>query len=410
LQTGGDVIVNLNALRTYVCPLSKGPLSLHSFEEHELELSPSDLARATSLRIAPSDLARVVKTGALCCEKSGKWYPIINYVPLFIDYPTELHQDFVHQYGSHTEIFSRYELPNGTPRPGEKTIRKSFTKEWATLQLDNISFGLTPEQRDFFIGLELNWPEQLLARKDLKVLEVGCGSGFESLSLDRVTQGDTYGFDLNVALLRNGEALSNHPFVNVANASLFALPVEPGGFDIVYSSGVLHHTHCTKAGFEEILQYRKEDGLIYIWVYALEDSDYSIKGRLDWIVENISRPRIANAPDFWQNLIVRYLAKRHLRRYKRAGGYSKELWTMADSEHSMRDRWTALFAHRHSFIEVIRWFLDVGLEYRLIDPKEYYEYFNVSLIGIGIRGVDPRVLTGEGRRRVFDRIVEPEPV
>jgi SAM-dependent methyltransferase/uncharacterized protein YbaR (Trm112 family) len=402
--------MKLNALRTYVCPLSKGPLKLHSFEEREIELSSSDLARAYTLGIAPRDLARVVKTGVLCCDKSGKWYPIVNYVPIFTDYPTELHRDFLNQHCSHTEIFSRYELPNGAPRPGEETICKTFSKEWATLQLDNTSFGLTFEQRDFFVRLELDWPGQVLTRKDLKVLEVGCGSGFESLSLDRVTHGDTYGFDLNVALLRNGEALSKYPFVNVANGSLFALPVKRRGFDVVYSSGVLHHTHSTKAAFEEILQYRKEDGLIYIWVYALEDSDYSIKGRFDWIVEDIVRPRIAGAPDFWQNLIVRYLARRHLKRYKKYGGYSKELWTMANSEHFIRDRWTALFAHRHSFIEVIRWFLDVGLEYRLIDPKKYYEYFNVSLIGIGIRGISTTALDDNDSSRAVHWIAESEPV
>jgi uncharacterized protein YbaR (Trm112 family) len=159
--------MKLNALRTYVCPLSKGPLSLHSFEEHELELSSSDLARAAALRIELRDLARVVKTGVLCCDKSSTWYPIINYVPLFIDYPTELNRDFLNQYGSYTEIFSRYELPNGTPSLRGATIRKRL-KEWATLRLDNTSFGLTPEQR--LPGLELDWPERLLARSDLKIL------------------------------------------------------------------------------------------------------------------------------------------------------------------------------------------------------------------------------------------------
>jgi SAM-dependent methyltransferase/uncharacterized protein YbaR (Trm112 family) len=392
--------MKLSALRTYVCPLSKGPLSLHSFEENEITLSPSDIARAAALGIEPHDLAHVIKTGVLSCDKSGKWYPIINYVPLFLDYPTEIHQDFVNQYQPQSAVFSQYEMPNGTPRPGEAIIRKNFTKEWAALQLDNISFGLTPEQRDFFVRLELDWPAGFLQRNELKVLEVGCGSGFESLSLDRVTHGNIYGFDLNVTLLRNGAAIGKHPFINVATASLFALPVQSHSFDVVYSSGVLHHTHSTKTAFDEILQYRKQDGLIYIWVYALEDSDYSRRGRLDWIVEDIARPRIAAAGDFWQNLIVRYLARRHFKVYKKAGVYSKDLWTMADSEHQMRDRWTAPFAHRHSFIEVIRWFLDTGLEYRLIDPKKYYDHFNVSLIGIGIRGVPAKVLSSSG---ILDR-------
>lgn len=402
--------MKLNALRTYVCPLSKGPLSLHSFEEHKIELSSSDVTRAAALRIAPSDVARVVKTGVLSCEKSRKWYPIINYVPLFIDYPTEIHLDFLNRYRSRSNVFSAYELPNGTPRPGEATIRKTFTKEWATLHLENTSFGYTPEQRDFFVRLELDWPDQFLKRKDLKVLEVGCGSGFESLSLDRVTQGEIYGFDLNVALLRNGDALSKHSFVNVANASLFALPVEASGFDIVYSSGVLHHTHSTKAAFEEILQYRKKDGMIYIWVYALEDSDYSIKERLDWIREEIFRPRIATASDFWQNLIVRFLARRHYKVYSRYGGISKEFWTVDNSEHFIRDRWTALFAHRHSFIAVIEWFLEQGFEYRLIDPKAYRDYFKTPLIGIGIRGVPAKVLAGLSAPDLRpDVVLESEP-
>jgi hypothetical protein len=151
----------------------------------------------------------------------------------------------------------------------------------------------------------------------------------------------------HVALLRNGEALSKYPFVNVANASLFALPVEPGGFDIVYSSGARHHTHATKAAFEETRLYLNKNGLIYIWVYALEDSDYSIKGRFVWIIEDIVRPRIAGAPDFWQNLIVRHLAGRHLSAPKIRRVFQRTL-TMA-TEHFIRECWTALFAHRHSF-------------------------------------------------------------
>jgi hypothetical protein len=59
---------------------------------------------------------------------------------------------------------------------------------------------------------------------------------------------------------------------------------------------------------------------------------------------------------------------------------------------------------------VIRWFLDVGLEYRLIDPKKYYEYFNVSLIGIGIRGIPEAVLMGADSSPAAHRVAEPERV
>src|SRR5215472_1260995 len=171
-------------LDTFVCPLSKGALSLVSFEEERIKLTPEQLARAKRLEIAPEKLSRVVKTGVLYCPLSRKWYPIINYVPLLLDYATEIHRDFINQHASRTSIFSEYEMPNGVPRPGEEVVQKSFTKEWATLNVEkNISFGLTPEQRDSFIGFELDWPVGFLNRGKLKILEVGCGSGFESLSL-----------------------------------------------------------------------------------------------------------------------------------------------------------------------------------------------------------------------------------
>jgi ubiquinone/menaquinone biosynthesis C-methylase UbiE/uncharacterized protein YbaR (Trm112 family) len=387
--------MNVNALHDFVCPLSKGPLSLLAFEEHEIELTPSDLRRAGRLGIAPAELSRVVKTGVLYCDQSRKWYPIINYVPLFIDYGTEIHQDFAARFSSASPVFSQYDIPNETPRPGEEAVRKSFTKEWDTLNLDDVSFGLTSEQRDFFIGLELDWPKALLQRSDLKVLEVGCGSGFEALSLDRITNGLIYGIDLNLTLLRNGAALCKYPFVNVASASLFALPMGERAADLVYSSGVLHHTHSTRDAFETIARYRKPDGVIYIWIYAMEDMDRTLATRIDWIREDIFRPRLATLPDFWQNLIVGYLAKRHYKTYRASGGYSKELWTLANSEHFIRDRWTALFAHRHSFNDVIGWFLASELEYRLIDPKRYYDHFKVPLIGIGIRGAPAALLQQE---------------
>jgi hypothetical protein len=139
------------------------------------------------------------------------------------------------------------------------------------------------------------------------------------------------------------------------------------------------------------LRYRKPAGLIYIWLYANEDVDYTIKTRVNWIIEAIFRPKIAALPDFWQNQVVRHMARRHYKIYKECGTYSKEQWTMANSEHFIRDRWTALFAHRHMFNDVIQWFLGNGFEYRLINSKKYYDHFKVLLIGIGIRGIPSEI-------------------
>ena len=378
--------MKLYALNTLVCPLSKTPLSLISLEQGKNELSNSDLERCEQLRIKPGDLTTTVKEGVLVCEANKTWYPIVNYVPLLIDYPTEIHHDFKSRHAAQCDALKTYALPGGTPRPGEQIVQKNFTKQWKTLPLGKISFGLSSQQRDDFIRLELDWPEGV-KRPGKRILEVGCGSGFESLSLDRVTQGEIYGFDLNLAVLRNGPNLDPQPFINVAVASLYALPVRPQSFDIVYSSGVLHHTYSTKAGFDEIFKFKLPQGMIYIWVYASEDYCSNIKNRLTWVREDIFRPMLAKLPGFLQTPIMKYIAWRHCRYYKKVGGYNKDLWGFADSEHFIRDLWTPLYAHRQTFKEVIIWFQEKGLEYGLIDPQAYYERLKCPLIGIGIRGI-----------------------
>jgi ubiquinone/menaquinone biosynthesis C-methylase UbiE/uncharacterized protein YbaR (Trm112 family) len=389
-SVAGVCSVNLGALDTFVCPLSKERLSLVAFEEERVELDAEQQARARRMGLDPSALSLVVKEGVVCCEASQKWYPIINYVPVLLDYGTDLHRGFRERHAARTDIFQRYELPDGKPRQGEEFVQRSFTKEWNALNFDDVSFGFKPEDRDKFTRLELDWPTGLLDRDRLKVLEVGCGSGFESLSLERVTGGEIIGIDLNHTIIRNGAHLARNPFVNVAVASAFAVPARPQSFDIVYSSGVLHHTYSTKAAFDEIARYRHPDGFIYIWVYAYEDWARSIYMRMEWSLEEIVRPRLARAPDAVQNAFVNLLARYVHWWYRRKGPLNRELWTRRSAEHSVRDRWTALYANRHSFHEIITWFIDEGLDYRLVDPRAYADCFGAPLIGIGIRGVAAR--------------------
>ena len=377
--------MKLQALDTFVCPLSKSPLSLVTFEEKAVALSNDDRARCEYLDLDAGKISRAIKEGVLFSEESGTWYPIINHVPLLLDYPTRLHREFKDRYRSQTPILDKFELPNGTPRPGEESTQRTFTREWESAGVEEISFGFTPEQRDFFVELELVWAKQL--NRDHRVLDIGCGSGFEAESLARVTGGEVFGFDLNLDLVRRGADLAGNPFLNVAVSSLYKLPLLHGQFDLVYSNGVLHHTHSTKDAFDEIFQYKSPDGVIYLWVYAREDDiGLNRSYAISWLIEETIRPTIAKAPEPVQNAIVKLMALDLHRRYKKSGGYSRDLWKFADSERAIRDRWTCLFAYRHSYKEVIMWFLDKGLDYRIVDPKAYYDYFKSPMIGIGIEG------------------------
>jgi uncharacterized protein YbaR (Trm112 family)/ubiquinone/menaquinone biosynthesis C-methylase UbiE len=395
------------ALRTLVCPFSQSELSLVSFEETPVTLTPEDAERLRLLGVEPSEASSAVKEGVLYSERSGKWFPVVNYTPILLDFPTGLHEKFRERHASETDILRNYSMADGSPREGELFVQKTFTREWDLMtDLDALSFGLTPEMRDAFISLELDWPPRLLERGPLKLLEVGCGSGFETASLYRVTRGMIFGFDLNLSLVRKGHQLSANPFVNNSVCSLFRLPLRPRSFPLVYSSGVLHHTYSTRAAFDVIEQFRADDGVIYIWVYAFEDYVMSIRHQGRYLSESLFRARIARLPDFWQNVVVKLLARRHYRRYvgkkyqKYGGRLNPEKWTRKDSEHSVRDTWTALYAHRHSFKEVGMWFQEKGLRFEFIDARAYLEKMGVALIGIGIRGAS---------QAYFDRLAREEP-
>src|SRR5258708_23932822 len=176
-------------LRHLACPFTHTNLAVNSFEETPINLQPKDLERCKQLGIDPSEANVAIKEGVLVSEASRKWFTIVNYVPIMLDFPTDLHAGFVELHNAQTEIFKRYEMVNGTPRPGELTTQKTFTREWDLIDLDNVSFGYTPEKRDEFVKLEFDWPRGLLSQRPLDILEIGCGSGFQRASLDRVTGG-----------------------------------------------------------------------------------------------------------------------------------------------------------------------------------------------------------------------------
>jgi uncharacterized protein YbaR (Trm112 family)/SAM-dependent methyltransferase len=373
------------ALRTIVCPFTESQLSLVSFEETAIELSPEQRERLRELEIDPKEATSAVKEGVLYSKESGKWFPITNYTPIMLDFPTDLHREFKERHQGKTDIFEKYGMADGKPREGELFVQKSFTREWDLLNHDNVSFGYTPELRDEFTKLEFNWPPQVKEQRPLKILEVGAGSGFETLSLERVTRGVIFGFDLNLALVRKGHLLYANPFINTAIASAFRLPLIPRTFQVVYSNGVLHHTYSTKEAFDAVEKFRREDGVICIWVYAYEDYTTGRMSALVYVAEWTFRPTIARLPTFLQNLVVKLISLKHHRQWK-SSGLGRDKWTYKDTEHSVRDRWTCLYAHRHSFKEVTMWFQEKGFRHEMVDAKAYQDKIGIPLIGIGIRG------------------------
>ena len=111
--------------------------------------------------------------------------------------------------------------------------------------------------------------------------------------------------------------------------------------------------------------------------------------------KEIVRPRIAQMSERWQSVLVRALAEYQCRRYRKKGPYNKDKWQLHNAEHAVRDRWTVRYAHRHSFHEVIGWYVQRQLDYKLVDPVAYFDRLQVPFFGIGIRGYPRRLPTAQ---------------
>lgn len=102
-----------------------------------------------------------------------------------------------------------------------------------------------------------------------KVLEVGCGTGQMSIFLS-VSNRHVVGVDLcpnSLKLGRNFRDSQGLKRVNFYQMNLFRPTFKRDTFDLVYCSGVLHHTAFPRRGFESIAQLVKPGRYIIIGLY-----------------------------------------------------------------------------------------------------------------------------------------------
>jgi 2-polyprenyl-3-methyl-5-hydroxy-6-metoxy-1,4-benzoquinol methylase len=190
---------------------------------------------------------------------------------------------------------------------------------------------------------------QLLDRAipgDARIADVGCGTGQMCLYLataDRVV----IGADLTRASLALGAAeaarfgLSHVQFVET---DLRQSGLKPGAFDVVYSSGVVHHTRDPRASFGKLVELVRPGGIIVLGVY---NAIARIPTRLRRIVARASGFRIVPFDP-----ILRDRSHDPERR---------DAW--------LRDQYQHPEEHRHTIAEVQRWFVQHGVEYLRTYPS-----------------------------------------
>jgi SAM-dependent methyltransferase len=181
---------------------------------------------------------------------------------------------------------------------------------------------------------------------DARILEMGCGTGQMSLYLARADR-MVIGADLTRASLLLGAAAARRfglDRVQFVETDLHRPSLRAGSFDVVYSSGVLHHTPDPRASFARIAKLARPGGMIVVGLY---NAFARIPLRVRRLIARLSG--------------YRWIPFDPVLRDRRNEPERREAW--------LRDQYRHPEEHRHTLAEVQGWFVENDVEYMRSYPS-----------------------------------------
>jgi SAM-dependent methyltransferase len=175
---------------------------------------------------------------------------------------------------------------------------------------------------------------------DARILEIGCGTGQMSLYLARADR-VVIGADLTRGSLLLGAAAAKRfglERVQFVETDLQRPGLRSGAFDVVYSSGVLHHTPDPRSSFARIARLVRPGGIIILGVY---NSFARIPLRLRRVLARWSK--------------YRWIPFDPVLRDRENEPARREAW--------LRDQYQHPEEHRHTLAEVQEWFEENKIDY-----------------------------------------------
>ena len=175
---------------------------------------------------------------------------------------------------------------------------------------------------------------------DARIVEIGCGTGQMSLYLARADR-VVVAADLTRASLRLGQAAARRFGIDrvlFIETDLRYPALQPASFDVVFSSGVLHHTPNPRESFARLASLARPGGLIVLGVY---NAFARLPTRMRRVVARLTG--------------FKYVPFDPVLRNRSSEPARREAW--------LRDQYQHPEEHRHTLAEVQRWFAENDVEF-----------------------------------------------
>lgn len=185
---------------------------------------------------------------------------------------------------------------------------------------------------------------------DARVVDIGCGTGQLCLYLAHAGR-LIIGADLTRASLVMGAAAAARfevEGVRFVETDLRRPGLAAGAFDVVYSSGVLHHTPDPRQSFAAVAALARSGGIIAVGLY---NTFARLPSRARRIAARLSGDRLVPFDPVLRD--------------RRQDGARREAW--------LRDQYRHPEEHTHTIAEVQRWFADNDVEYLRTYPSAVWD-------------------------------------
>jgi len=271
-----------------------------------------------------------------------------------------------------------FPVVNGVPRlnvemEGLENVARTFGYEWkahhgGAFEQETL-FGRTREEDwEFFLSCMGATADDV---SGALVLDAGCGSGTFTRLIGEHGARAAIGVDINEAVDEAYAYCGDIGNVHVVQGNVFSLPFKRELFDLIWCSGVLHHTPDAARGHASLARHLKPGGTLYVWVYAKRFNPFRfVKSTFDTLrITHLPEPTletIAKAMSYPSLALL--WAYRGVRKVPGLG--PRTAWgertvrprTLEEIQLTWFDALSPEFDTRHTEAEVIGWFARAGLE------------------------------------------------